>query len=201
MQSVSVGEHGSTSGNVSLHAVGQSVHAGVSAQLGGHGVGELGVNDGDIRGDVEVGQRVLDALGVVGDDGEGSDLGSGTGGGGNGAEVSLLTQLGEAERLDDVIEGLLGILIEDPHGLSGIDGRAAADGDNPVGLELAHGLGALHDRLDGRIGLDALEQFDLEAALFEVGLNVLQEPAATHRAAAKRPILCLLNKPLLDLRI
>ena len=49
VQSVGVGEHGSAGGNVGLHAVGQSVHAGVSAQLGGHGVGELGVDDGDIR--------------------------------------------------------------------------------------------------------------------------------------------------------
>ena len=185
VQGVGIGEHRSAGGNVGLHAVGQSVHASVSAKLSRHGVGELGVDDGDIRGDVEVGQRVLDALGVVGDDGEGGNLGSGTGGRGDGAEVSLLTQLGEAERLDDVIEGLLGILVEDPHGLSGIDGRAAADGDNPVRLELAHGLGALHDRLDGRIGLDALEQLDLEAAFLKVGLNVLQEPAAAHRAAAR----------------
>ena len=184
MQGVGVGEHRSEGGNVGLHAVGQSVHTGVSAQLGGHGVGELGVDDGDIRGDVEVGQRVLDALGVVRDDGERGDLGSGTGGRGDSAEVSLLTQLGEAERLDDVVEGLLGILVEDPHGLSGIDGRAAADGDNPVGLELAHGLGALHDRLDGRIGLDALEQLDLETAFLKVVLDVLQKTATAHGAAA-----------------
>ena len=185
VQGVGIGEHRGAGGNVGLHAVGQSIHAGVSAQLGGHGVGELGVDDGDIRGDVEVGQRVLDALGVVGNDGERGDLGSGAGGRGDGAEMSLLTQLREAERLDDVIEGLLGILVEDPHGLSGIDGRAAADGDNPVGLELAHGLGALHDRLDGRIGLDALEQLDLETAFLKVVLDVLQEPAAAHRAAAR----------------
>ena len=165
--------------------MGQSIHAGVSAQLGGHGVGELGVDDGDIRGDVEVGQRVLDALGVVGNDGEGSDLGSGAGGRGDGAEMSLLTQLGEAERLDDVIEGLLGILVEDPHGLSSIDGRAAADSNDPVGLEVPHSGCALHDGLDGGIGLDALEKLNLHAGLFEVGLNILQEPAAAHRAAAR----------------
>ena len=185
VQSVGVGEHRGAGGNVGLHAVGQSIHAGVSAQLGGHGVGELGVDDGDIRGDVEVGQRVLDALFVIRDDGECGDLGSSAGGRGNGAEVSLLTQLGEAERLDNVVEGLLGILVEDPHGLSSIDGRTAADSNNPVGLEVAHSGCALHDGLDGGIGLDALEQLDLHAGLFEVGLNVLQEPAAAHRAAAR----------------
>ena len=184
VQGVGVGVHGTGSGDIGLDGMGQSVHTGVSAQLGRHGVGELGVDDGDIRGDVEVGQRVLDALGVVSDDGERGDLGSGTGGRGDGAEVSLLTELGEGERDDGLLEGLLGILVEQPHSLSGIDGRAAANGDNPVGLELAHGLGALHDRLDGRVGLDALEQLDLETGLLKVGLDVLQKTAAAHGAAA-----------------
>ena len=70
VQRVGVGEHRTRGGDVCLDGVGQRVHAGVGAQLGGHGVGELGVDDGDIRGDVEVCQRVLDALLVVGDDGE-----------------------------------------------------------------------------------------------------------------------------------
>ena len=157
----------------------------MSAQLGGHGVGELGVDDGDIGRDVEVGQRVLDALGVVGNDGERGDLGSGAGGRGDGAEVSLLAKLREGERLDDVLEGLLGVLVEDPHGLCGVDRGAAAQGDDPVGLELAHGLGALHHRGDGRIGLDALEELDLKAGVLEVLLDVLKEAAATHGAAAR----------------
>ena len=42
---------------------------------------------------------------------------------------------------------------------------------------------ALHG-LDGRVGLDALEDLNLEASLLEVGLDVLQEAAATHGAAA-----------------
>ena len=40
---------------------------------------------------------------------------------------------------------------------SGVDGRAAAHSNDPVGLEFQHGLGTAHDGLDGRIGLDALK--------------------------------------------
>ena len=184
VKGVGVGEHGRERGDIGLHAVRQGIHAGVGAELGGHGVGELGVDDGDVRGDVEVGERVLDALGVVRDDGERGDLGGRAGSRGDGAEVGLLAQLGEGERLDDVVEGLLGVLVEDPHGLGGINRGATAEGDDPVRLELAHGLGALHDRLDGRVRLDALEQLDLKAGVLEVLLDVLQEAATTHGAAA-----------------
>lgn len=184
VQRVAVGVHGAGGGDVCLDGVGQRVHTGVGAQLGGHGVGELGVNDGDIRGDVEVCQRVLDALLVVGDDGECGDLGSGAGRRGDGAELGLGAELREGEGHDGLLEGLLGILVEQPHGLSGVDGRAAADADDPVGLEVLHGLGTLHDGVNGRIGLDALEDLYLEAGLLEVRFDVLQETAAAHRAAA-----------------
>ena len=184
VQGVAVGVHGAGGGDVGLDGVGQRVHAGVGAELGGHGVGELGVDDGDVRGDVEVGQRVLDALLVVGDDGERGDLGGGAGGGGDGAELGLGAELREGERYDGLLEGLLRVLVEQPHGLGRVDRGTAADADDPVGLEGLHGLGALHDRLDGRVGLDALEDLDLETGLLEVGLDVLQEAAATHGAAA-----------------
>ncbi len=129
VQRVAVGVHGAGGGDVGLDGMGQRVHAGVSAELSGHGVGELGVDDGDVGRDVEVGQRVLDALLVVGDDGERGDLGRGTGGRGDGAEVGLAAELREGEGYDGLLEGLLGILVEQPHGLGGVDGRAAADAD------------------------------------------------------------------------
>ena len=42
----------------------------------------------------------------------------------------------------------------------------------------------LHDRLDGRVGLDALEDLDLETGLLKVRLDVLQKAATAHGAAA-----------------
>ena len=165
--------------------MGEGVHTGVRAKLGGHGVGELGVHDGHVGRDLEVGNRELDALGVVGDDREGRDLGGGTGGRGDGAEVGLGAKLRKAEDLAHILKGGLGVLVLDPHGLRGIDGRATAEGDDPVGLELGHHGSAVHHGLDGRVGLDALDELDLEAGLLEVRLDILQEAAAAHGAATR----------------
>ena len=167
-----------------VEAVGQRVHAGVRAELGGHAVGELGVNNGHVGRDLEVSDGVLDALVVVRDDGERGDLRRGAGGGADGAEVGLLAQLRDAEDLAHVLEGALRVLVLDPHGLGRVDGRAAADGNNPVRAEGLHGGRALHDGLNGGVGLDALEQLDLHAGSLKVGLDVLQEAAAAHAAAA-----------------
>ena len=164
--------------------MGHGVHAGGGDQLLGHRLGQIGIDDGDVGGDLKVGQGVLDALLVVGDDGEGGDLGGGAGGGGDGAEVSLGAQLGQAEDLAHILEGDLGVLILDPHGLGRVDGGAAAHGDDPVGLELAHGLGAAHDGGDGGIGLNALEDLDLHAGLLQIGDDAVQETKALHGAAA-----------------
>ena len=184
VQGVGIGEHGGSGRDVGLEAVRKGIHASVRAELLGHGVGELGVDNGDIGRDVEVGQRVLDAVLVIGDDREGGYLGSGARSGANGAEVGLLTQLGEGERLDDVVELLIGILVEHPHGLCGVDRRAAADSNDPVGAKLLHGLGALLHGLDRRVRLDTLEQLDLEASVLQVLLDILQEAAAAHAVAA-----------------
>ena len=48
------------------------------------------------RGDVEVGQRIFDALGVVGDDRESGNFRGRAGGRGDGQELGFLTQLGES---------------------------------------------------------------------------------------------------------
>lgn len=56
-----------------------------------------------------------------------------------GAEVSLFTQLGQAEHLAHILEGYLGVFILYPHGLGRIYRRAAAHGNYPIRLELEHG--------------------------------------------------------------
>ncbi len=98
---------------------------------------------------------------LVGDDGEAGDLGAGAGGGGDGDQFGLLAQFRELERtLADVQEALaqaveagVRMLVEQPHALGRVDGRAAADGDDDVRLEGVHGLDAAHDALNGRIAL------------------------------------------------
>ena len=184
VQSQRIGVVAVGGGDVGLHSVGHGVHTGVGNQLLGHGLSQIGIHDGHIGGDLKVGDGVLDALGVVGDDGEGSHLGSSAGGGGDGAEVGLLTQLGQAEDLAHILEGDLGVLILDPHGLGSVDGGAAAHGDDPVGLELQHGLRAPHNGLHRGIGLNALKQLDFHAGFLQVSSRTIQEAVALHGAAA-----------------
>ena len=160
MQGQRVGKVAVGSGNVSLDGVGHGVHTGVSHQLFRHGVGQLGVDDGDIGGDFKVGDRILDALLIIGNDGEGSHLGSSAGGGGDGAEVCLAAQRRDAKDLAHILKG------DDPHGLGGIDGGTAADGNDPVRLEFLHCSRALHDGLNGRVRLDTLEQLHFHAGFF-----------------------------------
>ena len=166
MQGQRVGEVAVGGGNISLDGVGHGVHTGVGDEFLRHGVGQLRVNDGDIGGDLKVGDGVLDTLLVVGDDGERRDLGRGAGGGRNGAEMGLAAQRRDAEHLAHILKGDIGVLVLDPHGLGGIDGGAAADCDDPVGLEFFHSGSALHDCLDRRVRLDAFKQLNLHAGLF-----------------------------------
>ena len=166
VQGQRVGKVAVRGGDVGLNGVGHGVHAGVGDELLGHRVGQLGVNDGDIGRDLKVGNGVLDALLVIGDDREGRDLGGRTGGGGDGTEVGLAAQRRDAEHLAHILKRDVGVLVLDPHGLGCVDGGAAADCDDPVGLELFHGGSTLHDRLHGRVGLDAFKQLYLHAGLF-----------------------------------
>ena len=171
-------------GHISLNGVGHGVHAGVSGQLLGHGLRQSRVHNGHIGGDVEVSQGVLHALVIVGDHGEGGHFSGGAGGGRDGAEVGLGAELGEVEGDAEGLEGGVGVLIEGPHCLGGVDGGAAAHCNDPVGLELTHGLGALHHRLHRGIRLHALKELDLHAGLLQIAFNFVQEAKALHAAAA-----------------
>ena len=164
--------------------MGHSVHTGVSGQLRGHLLGQLGINDSNIGSDVEVGQRILNALGVVGDYAERGNLSSSTGGGRNGAEVSLLAQLGEVEGDAQLLEGHIGVLVESPHSLGSVDGGTTAHGNDPVGLELGHGSSAAHNGLHRGIGLNVLKQVNFHAAFLQGIDGAIQEAKALHAAAA-----------------
>ncbi|MPN02492.1 hypothetical protein SDC9_149708 [bioreactor metagenome] len=134
--------------DISLDRVGHRVHAGVRRQLLRHRLGKFGVYYRHVGRDVEIRQRVLDALRVVGDDGEGRNLRRRSRRRGDGAELRLLAQRREIEGDAEGLKGRVGVFIEGPHRLRRVDRRTAADGDDPVGLELAHHSRAPHDRLD-----------------------------------------------------
>ena len=115
---------------------------------------------------------------------ESRHLGGSAGGRGNGAEARFLAQRGEAERHTQLLKRHFGVLIERPHGFCSVNGAAAAHGHNPIRLEFAHGLGALHHGGNGRIRLNVLEQFHFHASLFQVAHSLIQEAKALHAAAA-----------------
>ena len=156
----------------------------MSYQLLGHGLGQIRVNDGHIRSDLKVGDGVLDALLVVGDDGESRHLGGGAGSRRNGAEVCFAAQRRDAEHFAHLFKGDVRVLVLDPHGLCGIDGGAAAHGNDPVRLKLQHGLGTAHDGLHRRIGFDALEQLHLHAGFLQIAHGAVQKTEPLHGAAA-----------------
>ena len=170
--------------NISFDRVRHRVHTGMRDELLGHRLGKVGIDDGDVGRDLKVRNGILDALLIVGDDGKRRDFRRGTRSRRDGAELCLLAKLGNAEDLAHILERDVGIFVLDPHCLRSVDGRTAAHGDDPVGLELLHRSGAAHDGLDGRIGFDAFEELDFHARLFEVGNGTVEEAEALHRAAA-----------------
>ena len=185
VQSVAVGVHRSNSRNVCLDSVGQCVHTSVSNKLNRHAVSELRVNNCDVRGNLEVSDWVLNALLVIGNDGECGYLSCGTGSRRNCAEVSLGAELRKTKDLAHVLKSGLWVLVLDPHSFSCVDWGAAADSNDPVWLELGHLSSTAHNGLDGRIGLDALNVRNLKTCGLEVILDVIKEAAATHGAAAR----------------
>ena len=65
------------------------------------------------------------------------------------------------------------MLVEQPHALGRVDGRAAADGDDDVRLEGVHGLDAAHDALNGRVAFHV--GVDLAVAVFLALAQVVQD--------------------------
>ena len=160
--------------------MGQSIHTGVSNLLNRKGCNEIRVEDRNIRGDLKVSQRILDALCVIGDNGESGYLGCSSGSRRNCTEVSFRSQLREVERNDKIFKGRIRVLIECPHCLCGIDWRTTADGNDPVRLEFGHCLCAFHNGLNGRVWLNALEKLNFHAGFLQISLNAIEESALSH---------------------
>ena len=75
MERERVGEFRVQGRNVCLDRVGECVHSGVGGKLRRHGLRDIGIDDGNIGRDVEIGKRVFDTLFVIGYHGKCSDLG------------------------------------------------------------------------------------------------------------------------------
>ena len=134
-------------GYISLNGVGHGVHTGMGRQLLGHFFRQIRVHNGHVRGDIKVGQRIFNALLVIGDDAEGGDFRGCAGGRRNGAEPGFCPQGGEIEGYRQLVEGGFRVFVESPHGFGRVDGGSAAHGHNPIRLELPHLFSAPHNGL------------------------------------------------------
>lgn len=171
-------------GNVRFDCVRNRVHTRMSDQLFGHGFRKIGIDDGHIGRNFEVRDGILDALCIIGDDGKRRHFGSRTRRRGNRAEMRLLSKGGDTEHFAHFFKRDVGIFVFDPHRFRGIDRRTAAHSDDPVGLELEHGLRAFHNRFDGRVGFDPLKQFNFHARFLQIGNGLVQKAEFLHGAAA-----------------
>ena len=171
-------------GNICLNCMRHRIHTGVGSQLLRHRLCQIRVNDCYIRRNIEISQRVLDALLVICDYAECRNLGCCAGGRRNRAEFRLCAQGREAERCNQILKLCIRILVECPHRLCCIDRGSAADCYDPVRTELLHQLRALHDRLYARIRLYSLKQSHFHAGLLQILLYSLQKTKALHGAAA-----------------
>ena len=165
--------------------MGEHVDARGGGQALGLGHHVVGVDDGHVGHELVVGDRPLDARLGVRDDRERRDLGARARGGRDGHEVGLLAHLGEVvDALADVHEVhrhvgevLVGVLVHGPHDLAGVHRRAAADGDDGVGLEGAQQFLALLGVLQLGVGRDGPEARVGDPHLVELVLDLLGEAA------------------------
>ena len=193
-QCQTVGIVGGHDGGIGFQRVRNGVNAGGAGQPLGGGHVEVGVDDGHVGHQLIVGQRVLDAGVLIGDDGEGGHLTAGTGRGGNGDEIGLFAHLREGVgALADIHEAHghihkvdLGVFIHHPHDLTGVHGRAAAQRNDAVGLEGRHLRGALLGAGQRRVGLNVIERGVLNAHGVQLirnglGIAVVVQEAVRHQ--------------------
>ena len=94
------------------------------------------------------------------------------------------TKLREVKGNAEILESCVRVFIESPHCLRGIDRRASADCDDPVGLGFSHCRGAGHNSINGRVRLNAFEKLDFHSGFFQVINSSVQKAKTLHAAAA-----------------
>ena len=161
--------------------MGNGVDTAGGGQAAGRGHMEVRVDDGHLGQQLVIGQGILDARALIGDNGEGRYLAARAGGGGDGDEVGLFAHPGEGvHALADIHEAhghihkvALGMLVHHPHDLGRVHGAAAAQGDDAVGREIGHLLGASLGAGQGGIGRDVKERGVLDAHFVQLVGNRL----------------------------
>ena len=152
-----------------------SVVAGVGGKSLGYAHHQLGIAYRHVGKKLVIGERVLHAALFVGDNGERRDLRARARGGRDSDEVRLLAHLRELVNAlayihkahGEVGEVDFGMLVQHPHNLARVERTAAAERDDSVGIEAAHGFRALLRRAERRVGLNIGERRVDDAHLVE----------------------------------
>ena len=80
------------------------------------------------------------------------------------------------------VKGDGGVFIVEPHGFCGINGGAAANGDDSLRTRFLHDLDVFKDSFDEMVGFDAFIDGNFHTCLLEVGFSFVQgavPPAGT----------------------
>ena len=179
-----VREVGSDCGNICFDGVCDCIHTGVRYKLLRHCLSEFRIDDGDVRSDLKVCDRVFDALLIISNNGKCRHLRCRSRCRRYSDKFCFLAKFRNSENLAHILKCALRILILDPHCLRSIDRRAAAHGDDPVRLELEHFLCTVHDCCYRRIRLDAFDKCNFHTGFFKISLRFLKETESLHAATA-----------------
>ena len=149
---------------ISFNCMCHSIHSGMCGQFLRHCLCKRRVNDGNVRCDVEISQRVFDAFVVISDDRKCRYFRSSSRGRGDSAEFCFRPQCREIKRSNQIFKCCFRIFIKCPHGLGCVNWRTAAHRNDPVRLKFAHFCRALHDGFYAWVRLYIFKQFHFHAS-------------------------------------
>ena len=159
--------------NIGLNSVCQGVHASMRCELLRHGQRNICIQNCNIRGNFKISQRIFNISLIISDNGKGCNLCCCAARGRNSYENCFIAQRGNRERVLDILKGFLRMLIEDPHRLSRINRRAAADSHNYIRLEGAHGFCTTKNSFNRRIRLNTFKKLRLHANVMQYIFHLL----------------------------
>ena len=168
-------------GEVALVGVHHDVNDAAGRLVGGEGVGELGIHDGEAGADAVVVAGGLDLQLVVIEHAAGAALAAGCGDGDDGAHGH---HHGRVLGAQEVVPDVAVIERADADALGGVDDAAAADGQQEVDALAFDDLDALAHVLHAGVGLSAAEINGGYARFLDVLPHAVQQAAAHDAAAA-----------------
>lgn len=166
-----VDHRGAGGGHIGLDGVGERVQPSAGGEIGIHGQGDLGIDQGDIRDHGLADDSRLAAAADVVDDGELRDVGGGSRRGGDADE----RWTGQRDPIHaGIVEHLTAIADDDADALGAVDHATAADGEDDVASLVTIQRDTRHDLVIARVRGHAAEDPRLEPCFLECRHQVVQ---------------------------